>query len=217
MRLIKSLFVAITAMIMTTIAGSAITHLFEETKDAQHISSALSSLTGNIAHAEETDYIEDDTQQDASHTFTTSLNTYTPSTVIDETDLPTPLNNTSQSPSQEEQQDESVYVDILADLVPISGEDINYEKVLGISEEEIKKIIEQDSVSIWTIAEEADETKLLEDVYYAIYPKRIIGMLNQGTITQDMADSLIEASIEDIKNHQNTSIEEMINNMILQD
>ena len=131
MRLIRSLFAALMVTIMTTIAGSVITHLFDETSQAQSYIASLVPFIGNTAHAAGMPSTEDDIQTDANHTFTTSLNTHTPSTVIDEDDLSTPTNNQSQSPEQEVT-DDYVYEDILSALVPISSEYINYEKVLGL-------------------------------------------------------------------------------------
>jgi len=217
MRLVKSLFIAITAVIMTTIAGSAFTHLFDETKDAQQSIKKINELLGNIVHAEETEEKQKiDIHHNANHTFTTSLNIHTPSTVIDKNDLPTPQTNTSQSPPQEGVKDESEYVDILAGLVPISSKDIEYENILGISIEELKRKLDN-NVNIWYIAEQVNEVTLLENVYLSIYPVKIIEMFNNKEITQEMADILIEQSAMDIQNHNNTSIEVMINNMLTTD
>ena len=85
----------------------------------------LVPFIGNTALAVGMQSTGDDTQPDANHTFTTSLNTHTPSTVIDEDNLSTPLIDSSQSPEQETEE-VSVYEDILYGLVPISGQDIDY-------------------------------------------------------------------------------------------
>lgn len=217
MRLIKSLFVAILATIMTATAGSAITHFLNEAEDVHILSNLTTALFANTAYAEEQEDTKEDIPLDANHTFTTSLNTYTPSSsVIDETDLPTPHNNTSQSPEQEGEEN-GVLVDILLDLVPISGQDIDYEKVLGLSHEDIKILIEDKGKNIWDIALEQENTQLLEDAYYAVYPARIIELLEQGSITQEMADLLITQANEDVSRHENTSIEVMIENMLNQE
>lgn len=200
-------------MIVTTATGSALTHFFEEGADAKNLGDSIDFSIGNSVHAQETDRQKDDTQLDANHTFTTSLNTHTPSTVIDQNILPKE-NPTSQSPQEEEESTESDYIDILADLVPVSGDDIDYETILGISQEEIKRKIEILNLSIWDIAYESDETDLLEKAYYAVYPARIIGILESGIITQEMADVLIEKAMHDISNHRNISIELMIENLI---
>jgi len=197
---------------MTTVAGSALTHIFEETKQAQNSFSGIEQLLINKVNAEETSNIEDKQQQDTNHTFTTSLNTYTPSAVIGNI-LPTP----SQSPEQEENESKGVYKNILAGLVPIWGEDIDYETILGLSEADIKSIIECDNVGIWQIAKEQNEITLLENTYYTIYPTRIIKLLTDGAITQEMADALIERANNDIAAHKNTAIEAMIENMLTTD
>ena len=127
--------------------------------------------------------------------------------------LPTP----SQSPEQEENESKGVYKNILAGLVPIWGEDIDYETILGLSEADIKSIIECDNVGIWQIAKEQNEITLLENTYYTIYPTRIIKLLTDGAITQEMADALIERANNDIAAHKNTAIEAMIENMLTTD
>lgn len=214
MRLIKSLFVAILATIMTATAGSALTHLFNEAEDADTLSTMINAIFANTAYAQEQEENKNDTPLDANHTFTTSLNTYTPSSsVIDDSNLPTPLNNSSQSPEQEGQSS-SVYVDILSGLVPISGHDMNYEKVLGLSDEDIKILIEAKGKTIWDIAMNEGSTRLLEDAYYSVYPARIIELLEENIITQEMADLLIMQANEDISRHKNTSIEMMIEKML---
>ena len=216
MRFIKSLFIAITAVIMTAIAGSTFTHILSEGEDTGILADSIARLLNNIVHAEETKQVlqpAQDTQEEANHTFTTSLNIHTPSTVIDEHDLPTPnTTNQSQSPSSEGADTE--YVDVLEGLVPISGQDIAYDKILGLSLEEIKIKIVNKHMTIWQIAEEQDETDLLENAYYAVYPARIIELLNQEVISEDDADMLIQQSMLDIEYHQNVSIEEMIATMI---
>lgn len=213
MRLIKSLFVAIIATIMTATAGSAITHLFNEAESANTLSTMVNALFANTAYAEEQE-TNSDTPLDANHTFTTSLNTYTPSSsVIDETDLPTPLNNSSQSPEQEDQ-GSSAYVDILLDLVPLSGQDVDYEKVLVLRDEDIKILIEGKGKTIWDIATDQEKINLLEDLYYAVYPARIIELLEQNIINQEIADLLIMQANQDISRHKNISIDLMIENML---
>ncbi|MEX1376480.1 MAG: hypothetical protein AB1Z23_03290 [Eubacteriales bacterium] len=216
MRLIKSLFIAIIAVIMTAIAGSTFTHILQGGEDAGLLADSVAGLLDNIVHAEETTQVlpdESDILEEANHTFTTSLNIHTPSLVIDTHDLPTPntTNNTSQSPSSEGLQEE--YADVLYGIVPVSGEDIAYDKILGLSLEEIKNKMENEHLTIWQIAQQQGETTLLEDAYYAVYPARIIEMLNQEIISEDMADMLIAQAITDIEYHENVSIEEMIENM----
>jgi len=214
MKLIKSLFVAILATIVTATAGSALTHLFDEAEDTHILSNITNAIFASTAHAEEQEDISGETLLDANHTFTTSLNTHTPSSsVIDETDLLTPLNNISQSPEQGEEST-SVYVDILTGLVPISGQDMDYEKVLGLGYEDIKILIEGKGMTIWEIATDQGEAHLLEDAYYAIYPARIIEFLETEIITKEMADLLITQANEDISRHRNISVEEMIENML---
>jgi len=216
MRLIKSLFAAITVTIMTAAAVSTISHLINETDSVDEGIASLKHLMGITVHAAEVQGNEEDIQLSANHTSTTSLNTQTPSTVIDETYLPTPLNEMSQSPSEEENE-ESTYVDILEGLVPISGEDIDYETVLGISQEKIKAILKHSDKDIWAIAEDEGEVKLLENTYYAVYPARIISLVTDGTITQETADTLIASAMKAIAAHQNTSIELMIQEIANQD
>ena len=215
MRLIKSLFTALMVTIVTTIAGSAITHIFDETQEVQSYIMSFLPFLGTTAHAMGLQGTEDDTP-DANHTFTTSLNTHTPSTVIDEENPATPVNDSSQSPKQEEQE-QSVYENILLGLVPVSGEWVDYEKVLGLKDEQIKQMIENDGMTIWDIAAQQKETKLLEDTYYAAYPAIIIDLLDQGLIDQGTADTLISLSSADIAEHVNVSVEEMIENLINSD
>jgi hypothetical protein len=213
MRLIKSLLAAILAAMMTATAGSGITHLFNKAEDTHILASIADALFVNTAYAQEHEDAKDDTLQDANQTFTTSLNTSTPSTVIDETNLPTPQNTPSQSPQQKDA-GESVYVDILIDLVPVSGQDINYEKILGLTDDEIKILIEGKKMTIWDIAQRLGKARLLEDAYYSIYPARIIELLEQNTISQEMADLLIVQANKDVSRHRNTSIEIMMEKML---
>ena len=216
MRLIKSLFVALMVTIMTAIAGSTITHIFDEAKAAPGSLAELIPFWENTAHAQETAIIEVDTQQNANHTITTSLNLNTPSMVIDERKFSSSLNILNQSPQQEEVAT-SVYEDILVDLVPVSGEDMNYEKILGLTDAQIKAKIENENMTIWDIAAQENETELLENAYYAIYPARIISYLTQKLIEQETADLLIEMAMADIASHQNISVELMIGNMTIPD
>lgn len=199
------------AIVLTFILANGALFIIDDLSyGSQVIQSIIETISSsNTANAQETIDIQLDSQRDT-HTFPPSLYTQQPSVVIDQTILPLLPETDCQSPPKEGQDALEENPDLLKGLVPIYGNDINYCEILGISEEEIMTRLLNEKITIWDIATDLEEANLLENVYSSIYPARIIAMVNECLITNEMADVLIDKAMHDIVNHKNIDIDDMI-------